>query len=134
MLADLIQIISHARSEVYVFLKWMLASHTTISSGTAAFFGLRRGDGGRLGGPGMSLHGHSVHRKESGHTFLSSRAGLVLIGFLIVGGALLFTEHRAHVLGILVWLPLFICPLMHIFMHRDHGPHASQANQKREIP
>jgi hypothetical protein len=55
--------------------------------------------------------------------FLSSRAGLVLIGFLIIAGALLFTEHRAHVLGILIWLPLLACPLMHIFMHGGHGGH-----------
>jgi hypothetical protein len=36
--------------------------------------------------------------------FLTSRAGLAFLGFLVVAGALLFTEHRAHVLGALVWL------------------------------
>ena len=49
------------------------------------------------------------------------RAGVVLIGFLIIAGALLFTEHRAHVLGVLIWLPLLACPLMHFFMHGGHG-------------
>jgi hypothetical protein len=53
--------------------------------------------------------------------FLFSRAGLVLIGFLIIGGALLFTEHRAHVLGLLIYLPILACPLMHVFMHGKHG-------------
>lgn len=48
---------------------------------------------------------------------MKSKGGLVLIGFLIIAGALLFTEHRAHVLGLLVWLPLLACPLMHMFMH-----------------
>jgi hypothetical protein len=65
------------------------------------------------GHPGQALKGMS----------LKSRVGLVLIGFLVIGGALLFTEHRAHVLGLLVWLPLLACPLMHVFMHGGHGQH-----------
>jgi hypothetical protein len=48
---------------------------------------------------------------------------LVLVGFLLIGGALLFTEHRAHVLGALIYLPLWLCPLMHFFMHGSHGGH-----------
>ncbi len=61
------------------------------------------------------------------------KGGLVLLGFLIIAGALLFTEHRAHVLGILVWLPVLACPLMHIFMHGGHGHHhgGSQASDGR---
>ena len=68
----------------------------------------------------MSVHNHS-HDDEPRGSFLTSRAGLVLIVFLIIGGALLFTEHRAHVLGLLIWLPLLACPLMHFFMHGGHG-------------
>ena len=45
----------------------------------------------------MSLHDHAEHEDHPQRNFLSSRAGLVLIGFLIIAGALLFTEHRAHV-------------------------------------
>ncbi|WP_409333950.1 DUF2933 domain-containing protein [Bradyrhizobium sp. ERR14] len=52
-----------------------------------------------------------------------AKAGFVLAGFLVIAGALLFTEHRAHVLGLLVWLPLLACPLMHVFMHGGHGHH-----------
>lgn len=74
----------------------------------------------------MSLHDHSNSDQPQG-SFLTSRAGLVLLGFLIIGGALLFTEHRAHVLGALIWLPLLLCPLMHIFMHGGHGGHGSHA-------
>ena len=63
-----------------------------------------------------------------------SKAGLVLVGFLIIAFALLFTEHRAHVLGLLIWLPLLACPLMHVFMHGGHGHHGShdQQNNQRE--
>ncbi len=64
-----------------------------------------------------------------------SRAGLVLIGFLVIAGALLFTEHRAHVLGLLVWLPLLACPLIHMFMHH-HGHHGNhdQGSTGRSTP
>ncbi len=69
------------------------------------------------------MHDHSEHEGQRRDNFLTSRAGLVLIGFLIIGGALLFTEHRAHVFGALIWLPLLACLLMHMFMHHGHGSH-----------
>ena len=75
----------------------------------------------------MSMHNHSEHEGQPQGRFLSSRAGLVLIGFLVIAGALLFTEHRAHVFGVLIWLPLLACPLMHIFMHGGHGRHGGHA-------
>lgn len=50
----------------------------------------------------------------------------VLIGFLAAGGSLLFTEHRAHVLGVLPFLLLLLCPVMHLFMHHGHGGQAGQ--------
>jgi len=56
---------------------------------------------------------------------------LVLLGFLAIGGVLLFTEHRAHVLGVLIYLPLLACPLMHFFMHGSHGGHRPQSHATR---
>jgi hypothetical protein len=46
---------------------------------------------------------------------------IVLFGFLVVIGFFLITEHGAHLLGILPWLLLLVCPLMHIF--HGHGHH-----------
>jgi hypothetical protein len=81
----------------------------------------------------MSVQDHSGHqeRAQAGAP-ATSRAGLVLIGFLIIAGGLLFTEHRAHVLGLLIWLPLLACPLMHIFMHGKHGHHGSADQQNSD--
>lgn len=63
-----------------------------------------------------------------------AKVGLVLIGFLIIAGARLFTEHRAHVLGLLVWLPLLACPLMHLFMHRGgHGHRHAGPDDRRSV-
>lgn len=69
----------------------------------------------------MSVQDRSDHQGHAPEGLsLKSRGGLVLVGFLVIAGALLFTEHRAHVLGFLVWLPLLACPLMHAFMHGGH--------------
>lgn len=39
----------------------------------------------------------------------------------------LLTEHRAHVIGLLPFLLLAACPLMHVFMHH-HDHHHAHAN------
>ena len=70
----------------------------------------------------MTEHEHSHHQRTTAGS-RTSRGGLVLLPFLAMGGALLFTEHRAHVLGFLPWLFILACPLMHVFMHGGHGGH-----------
>ena len=47
----------------------------------------------------------------------------VLCGFLAVGAFFLITEHTARVFGVLPFLLLAACPLMHLFMHHGHGGH-----------
>ncbi len=80
----------------------------------------------------MSTHDHPSHQGPPKGNFLTSRAGLVLIGFLIIVGALLFTEHRAHVAGALVYLLLLACVFMHFFMHGGHGGHGGDDQQKSQ--
>lgn len=48
-----------------------------------------------------------------------------LIPWIFLGIILFFllSEHRAHFFGILPFLLLLACPLMHIFMHHGHGHH-----------
>jgi hypothetical protein len=53
--------------------------------------------------------------------FWRSKAGLVAIGFLLIGGSVLLFEHRLHVLGYLPFVLLLACPLLHLFLHRGHG-------------
>jgi hypothetical protein len=64
--------------------------------------------------------------------FWRSRGGVVLLVVAAVGGFLLFTEHRAHVLGVLPFALLLACPLMHIFMHHGHhhGGHSRKADDE----
>ena len=57
------------------------------------------------------------------HEQRTRRARWVFAGFAAITLVLLFTEHRAHVLGLLPWLFVLACPLMHLFMHGGHGGH-----------
>lgn len=59
----------------------------------------------------------------------SNRSKWVLVGFLAVAAFFLWTEHRAHLLGILPYLLFLACPLMHLFHHghgHGHGNHAHE--------
>lgn len=60
-----------------------------------------------------------------------SRSSLVLVGFLAVAGFFLVTEHRAHFFGILPFLLLLACPLLHYFMHGSHGGHDGRGGDDR---
>jgi hypothetical protein len=71
---------------------------------------------------------HSDHDGEA-RGFFSSRANIVLIGFLAIGGYFLVTEHWAHVIPFLPWLLLLACPLMHVFMHGGHGGHGGDERE-----
>ena len=67
---------------------------------------------------------------ESAHqpnAWLRSRSRLALLAFLAIVGFFLITEHTAHVLGILPYLLLLACPLIHLF-HRGHGRVAHPAH------
>jgi hypothetical protein len=59
---------------------------------------------------------------------LNYRFGLVLLAFLAIGALLLFSEHQAHVLGAALWLAVLACPILHLFMHGDHGGHGSRSS------
>jgi hypothetical protein len=63
-----------------------------------------------------------------------ARWKVVACGFLAVATFLLFTEHRAHVLGALPYLVLLLCPVMHIFMHSRHGEHEPRRDSQRGEP
>lgn len=53
------------------------------------------------------------------------RSHWMLWGFLVVAAFFLWSEHRAHLMGVLPYLLLFACPLMHLFHH--HGHHHGHA-------
>ena len=46
---------------------------------------------------------------------------MALLGFLVVAAFFLFSEHRAHFFGVVPYLLLLACPLLHFFGHGGHG-------------
>jgi hypothetical protein len=72
----------------------------------------------------MQEHRHSEQSGNPGNRF-TSRWGLALMGFAVLGGLLLIYEHRLHIPfgNLLVILPLFVCMGLHSLMHGGHGGH-----------
>ncbi len=66
-------------------------------------------------------------RTQNG-SWLTNGRSIVLLVFLAVIGFFLFTGHQTHVFGILPYLLLLACPLMHFFMHGGHGKHGDGGN------
>jgi hypothetical protein len=48
----------------------------------------------------------------------------------------LIAEHRAHLLGLLPWLLVAACPLLHVLLHRGDGRRHSRPSypSKDEAP
>ena len=64
--------------------------------------------------------------------WLRSRTGLVLLAFLGIAAFFIVTEHRAHLFGVLPFLLLLLCPLLHWLMHGGHGGHADNHKHSPE--
>jgi hypothetical protein len=55
-------------------------------------------------------------------------------GFVAVAAFLLWTEHRAHLLGVLPYLLLLACPVFDLLMHRGqgHGQHQDHLHGRQD--
>jgi hypothetical protein len=71
------------------------------------------------------------HEHPEPPSFWRSPAGLALLVAVAAGGFYLVTEHTAHLFGALPYLIILACPLMHLFMHRRHGPDGHHHGQRR---
>ena len=68
------------------------------------------------------LNSHQQHPTGCGHG--THRGwGWIPIVFALIGGILLWQDHRAHMLGVLPYLILLACPLMHLLHRRGRGHH-----------
>ena len=71
---------------------------------------------------GDNMAGHSHDKRDSGGG--GGRGRWVFIGFILIAGYFLLTEHRAHFIQFLPFLLLLACPLLHMFHgHGGHGRH-----------
>lgn len=69
------------------------------------------------------MDGHSHHNGTTNGAW----SRWVFWGFVAIAGFFLLTEHRAHLFGILPYLLVLACPLMHMFHHGGHGHGHHQA-------
>ena len=67
-----------------------------------------------------------ANANASSMTWLRSRAGVALVVFLGIAAFFLITEHTAHFFGVLPYLLLLACPLLHLFMHGGHEKHDAE--------
>ena len=77
-------------------------------------------------------HEHSGPHTSGLQDWLYSRTGIATCVALAVLGFLIFTGHSAHLLGVLPYLLILACPLMHIFMHGGHAHHQHKRDQAEE--
>lgn len=65
---------------------------------------------------------------SEGHDRRSWSGQFVLLAFLAIAGFFLITEHWAHLMGVLPYVLLLLCPLLHLLLHgrHGHGHHDSQ--------
>lgn len=64
----------------------------------------------------------------------STRLWIVLCAFLAIMGFFLLTEHRAHLFGLLPYVLLLACPLLHWLLHGKHGHHDDAQQNERSHP
>jgi hypothetical protein len=77
----------------------------------------------------ISSHQHAAgcaHRSRSG-------MGWVFVAFALMAVVLLWQEHRAHILGVIAYLILFSCPLMHL-LHRHRRRRDSDHKEDHHAP
>lgn len=76
------------------------------------------------------MNSHSDMHDETPRSALSP-GRIALAVFFAIALFFLLTEHRAHVYGVLPYLLVLACPLMHLFHHRGHGSHHGHGRGSR---
>lgn len=72
--------------------------------------------------PGASVTSQDHSHREAGNRRSSTmRSRIALVAFGGIAAYFLLTEHRAHLFGVLPYLLILACPLMHMFMHGGHS-------------
>ncbi|WP_443701101.1 DUF2933 domain-containing protein [Pseudomonas sp.] len=66
---------------------------------------------------------NSPHSTNTSPTFWRSKPGIALGMLLVIVLFYLAREHYGHMLGLLPYMILLLCPLMHFFGHH-HGGHS----------
>jgi len=78
-------------------------------------------------------HDHEhYHKPKHKVPWWKTSFGMAFIFFFVIAGYFLFMEHRAHIGNNWIWLILLVCPLIHKFMHSDHGSNNHSNSKDKE--
>ena len=77
-------------------------------------------------------HDHGQNTPPEPKSFWS-KTNIAFIGFILIAGFYLITEHRAHLFGYLPIILLLACPLLYLFMHGGHG-HGGSDGKRQQPP
>jgi len=59
--------------------------------------------------------------------------GITVLGFALVAAFYVLREHYAHALGLLPYLIILACPVLHLFGHGRHGGHRHGAGVEGNV-
>lgn len=76
------------------------------------------------------MHHNTSSSDEPTPSFWRSKLGIVLGMLAVIALFYVTREHYAHAAGLLPYLILLLCPLMHLFGHR-HGGHGQHRHSSR---
>lgn len=76
----------------------------------------------------------AAHHEHASQTpsFWTSPFGVVSTLLAVAASAYLWVVHKDHVLALLPYAFLAMCPLMHMFMHKGHHGHHQPDGQQPE--
>ena len=80
----------------------------------------------------MAEHSHHPHPAGERPRGGNHAGRWAFIGFALIAGYFLWTEHRAHVVQFLPFALLLACPLLHMF--HGHGGHGQHEDEQRKNP
>lgn len=70
---------------------------------------------------------NSQHSTNTSPAFWRSKSGIALGMLLVIALFYLAREHYGHILGLLPYSILLLCPLMHLSGHHHHGGHSHRS-------
>ena len=67
-------------------------------------------------------------------SWLRTPTGLLTLTVVVLAAIYAATEHGDHLVALLPFAFILLCPLMHLFMHGGHGGHTESSEHRRLEP
>ncbi|WPG40961.1 DUF2933 domain-containing protein [Variovorax sp. EBFNA2] len=71
-----------------------------------------------------------MEQPHAAPSFRKTPFGIAAALLAVAVSAYLYLAHKDHLLALLPFALLAACPLMHLFMHRDHSRHGDHSQHR----